>query len=113
MRVISLLVALFTSVSALQAPVNQQKPVAPATKVNPTFLVSTGAAVMTAASNVQMAMAGGQSEGMGLTLGIDDPRELVAALAVGTAFWTLYYNWAKDQPDNESDFFGEYDDRRA
>ena len=58
------------------------------------------------------ALAGGQSEGTGLVLGIDDGRETtVLTLVFGSFFW-LYYNWAKDQPDSDSDFFAEYDERR-
>lgn len=72
-----------------------------------------GAAVTTAAINVNVALAGGQSEGTGLTLGIDDGRETIALFGVFFAFFTLYYNWAKGQPDSDSDFFGEIDDRRA
>ena len=58
------------------------------------------------------ALAGGQSEGTGLVLGIDDGRETVVLSVVFGAFFTLYYNWAKDQPDSDSDFFAEYDERR-
>ena len=114
------------------------------------------AAVTTAASNVGMALAGGQSEGasssliqaapprrspragMGLPLGIDDSRESTVLALVFGVFFLTYYNWAKDQPDrsasssssslhpfsrllpplvtlpprSDSDFFGEYDERR-
>ena len=27
-------------------------------------------------------------------------------------FFAVYYNWAKMQPDSDSDFFAEYDERR-
>lgn len=58
------------------------------------------------------AFAGGQSEGTGLPLGVDDGREGIALTCVFGFFFATYYNWAKDQPDSESDFFGEYDERR-
>ena len=58
------------------------------------------------------ALAGGQSEGTGLVLGIDDGRETTVLTLVFGAFFWLYYNWAKDQPDSDSDFFAEYDERR-
>mmetsp|Transcript_14151 Transcript_14151/g.43750 ORF Transcript_14151/g.43750 Transcript_14151/m.43750 type:complete len:112 (+) Transcript_14151:90-425(+) len=58
------------------------------------------------------ALAGGQSEGTGLSLGIDDPREGTVLWAIGGFFFFIYYNWAKEQPDSDSDFFAEYDERR-
>ena len=27
-------------------------------------------------------------------------------------FLPIFFNWSKDQPDSDSDFFGEYDERR-
>ena len=44
--------------------------------------------------------------------GVDDPREFVAFSFVFLTFFSFYYTWAKDQPDSNSDFFSEYDDRR-
>ena len=44
--------------------------------------------------------------------GIDDGRETTVLALVFGIFFATYYNWAKDQPDSESDFFGEIDDRR-
>ena len=58
------------------------------------------------------ALAGGQSEGTGLSLGIDDPREGTVLWVIGGFFFFTYYNWAKEQPDSDSDFFAEYDERR-
>jgi len=58
------------------------------------------------------AFAGGQSEGTGLSLGIDDGREGTVLTFVFGFFFLVYYNWAKDQPDSDSDFFAEYDERR-
>jgi hypothetical protein len=58
------------------------------------------------------AFAGGQSEGTGLSLGIDDPREATVLTLIGGFFFATYYNWAKEQPDSDSDFFAEYDERR-
>ena len=58
------------------------------------------------------ALAGGQSEGTGLSLGIDDPREGTVLWVIGGFFFATYYNWAKEQPDSDSDFFAEYDERR-
>ena len=31
---------------------------------------------------------------------------------IGGFFFATYYNWAKEQPDSDSDFFAEYDERR-
>ena len=56
------------------------------------------------------ALAGGQSEGTGLSLGIDDPREGTVLWVIGGFFFFTYYNWAKEQPDSDSDFFAEYDE---
>jgi len=58
------------------------------------------------------AFAGGQSEGTGLSLGIDDGREGTVLTVIFGFFFLVYYNWAKDQPDSDSDFFAEYDERR-
>ena len=49
------------------------------------------------------ALAGGQSEGTGLSLGIDDPREGTVLWVIGGFFFATYYNWAKEQPDSDSD----------
>lgn len=86
--------------SALKLPTMTVKP------------LQVGAAVSTAMLNAQMAVAGGQSEGMGLPWGIDDDRETLVTVVIFGLFFALYYNWAKDQPDSDSDFFGEYDERR-
>lgn len=77
------------------------------------FQKAVAAAVATASVNILPALAGGQAEGTGLTLGIDDSREFYVLAVVFAGFWVLYFNWAKDQPDNDSDFFAEYDERRA
>jgi len=58
------------------------------------------------------AFAGGQSEGTGLSLGIDDGREGTVILVIFGFFFLVYFNWAKEQPDSDSDFFAEYDERR-
>jgi hypothetical protein len=58
------------------------------------------------------AFAGGQAEGTGLALGIEDEREGIALLCVGGFLFSVFFNWSKDQPDSDSDFFGEYDERR-
>eukprot|EP00629_Pelagomonadales_sp_RCC1024_P002599 CAMPEP_0119266380 /NCGR_PEP_ID=MMETSP1329-20130426/4889_1 /TAXON_ID=114041 /ORGANISM="Genus nov. species nov., Strain RCC1024" /LENGTH=108 /DNA_ID=CAMNT_0007266257 /DNA_START=114 /DNA_END=440 /DNA_ORIENTATION=+ len=59
------------------------------------------------------AFAGGQSEGTGLPLGVDDGREGIALSCVFLGMFSVYYNWAKDQPDSDgSDFFAEYEERR-
>ena len=58
------------------------------------------------------ALAGGQSEGTGLSLGIDDPREGTVLWVIGGFFFATYANWAKEQPDSDSHFFAEYDERR-
>ncbi|KAJ1460374.1 hypothetical protein M885DRAFT_495055 [Pelagophyceae sp. CCMP2097] len=104
-----LLLALAVTASAL-APtkVAAKKPLLQLQKQG----VVAAAAFTTAASNVGMAFAGGQSEGTGLVFGIDDNRELTALALVFGSFFALYFNWAKEQPDSDSDFFGEIDDRR-
>lgn len=94
------LLLVIASVCALQLPKVNVKP------------MQVGAAISTAMLNAQMAVAGGQSEGMGLPWGVDDDRETLVTVVIFGLFFTLYYNWAKDQPDSDSDFFGEYDERR-
>ena len=79
----------------------------------PKIFAAASAAFTAAQANVHMALAGGQSEGTGLILGIDDNREFIVLAIVWFAFTTLYFGWAKDQPDNDSDFFAEYDERRV
>mmetsp|Transcript_12127 Transcript_12127/g.36042 ORF Transcript_12127/g.36042 Transcript_12127/m.36042 type:complete len:110 (-) Transcript_12127:89-418(-) len=71
------------------------------------------AAAATAFTAPAMALAGGQSEGTGLSLGIDDPRESTVLTVIFGFFFAVYYNWAKTQPDSNSDFFAEYDERRS
>ena len=58
------------------------------------------------------ALAGGQAEGTGLALGIEDEREGYALLAVGGFMFTVFFRWSAEQPDADSDFFAEYDERR-
>ena len=58
------------------------------------------------------ALAGGQAEGTGLALGIEDEREGYALLAVGGFMFTVFFRWSAEQPDSDSDFFAEYDERR-
>ena len=45
-------------------------------------------------------------------LGVDDGREGIALSCVFLGMFSVYYNWAKEQPDSDSDFFAEYDERR-
>jgi len=70
-------------------------------------------AAVTAATTNMVANAGGQSEGTGLIFGIDDNRELLVLGVIFFGFFTLYNGWASGQPDSDSDFFGEYDERRS
>ena len=58
------------------------------------------------------ALAGGQAEGTGLALGIEDEREGYALLAVGGFMFAVFFRWSAEQPDADSDFFAEYDERR-
>ena len=44
------------------------------------------------------ALAGGQSEGTGLSLGIDDPREGTVLWVIGGFFFFTYYNWPRSSP---------------
>lgn len=111
-----LLLLLCAPTLALVVPTAKHTPITPTLSLSQNFhkAVATASAAMTTASvNVGAALAAGQSEGTGLTLGIDDNRELLVLAVVFSGFWVLYFNWAKDQPDNDSDFFSEYDERRA
>ena len=104
-----LLASLLVVASALKAP----KTAAPAAKLlsaapvaaaNPLSKVVAAAAAATAGFAPYAAMA--QSEGTGLMFGIDDQRlQLALVLGYGLMF-SIYFNWAKDQPDSDSDFFG-------
>mmetsp|Transcript_2882 Transcript_2882/g.9564 ORF Transcript_2882/g.9564 Transcript_2882/m.9564 type:complete len:119 (+) Transcript_2882:260-616(+) len=108
-------VALMSAASGLQTPTTTKAaPKSPSMRpaTIPKSWGAAGAAMAAASANVQVALAGGQSEGTGLILGVDDGRQLVVSAVIFAAFWTLYFGWAKDQPDNGSDFFGEYDERR-
>lgn len=106
----SVLVATLLACSSALAPTQAKRTVS-APKISAPKPVSFAAAA--AAFTPFAALAGGQSEGTGLVLGIDDGRETtVLTLVFGSFFW-LYYNWAKDQPDSDSDFFAEYDERRG
>ena len=58
------------------------------------------------------ALAGGQAEGTGLALGIEDVREGYALLGMGGFMFAVFFRWSAEQPDSDSDFFGEYDERR-
>ena len=58
------------------------------------------------------ALAGGQAEGTGLALGIEDVREGYALLGMGGFMFAVFFRWSAEQPDADSDFFGEYDERR-
>merc|ERR1719263_769896 len=92
-----LLASLLVVASALQAPTAKT-------------VAAPAVAAAAAAFTPYAAMA--QSEGMGLMFGIDDQR-LQYTLILGYGFmFAIYFNWAKDQPDSDSDFFGEYDKRR-
>mmetsp|Transcript_22723 Transcript_22723/g.69853 ORF Transcript_22723/g.69853 Transcript_22723/m.69853 type:complete len:108 (+) Transcript_22723:70-393(+) len=106
MRVAAVLFAFLSVASALQLPMQLRQQAA---KVAP----AVAAAVTVAQTNVGMAVAGGQSEGTGLIFGIDDGRETLVLAVVFFGFFTLYNGWAAGQPDSNSDFFGEYDERRA
>lgn len=60
-----------------------------------------------AASSQVMAL-----EGTGNALGFDGPIFTYILIAVYLAIGTVWFQWANKQPDTESDFFGEYDQRR-
>jgi hypothetical protein len=105
----SVLVATLLACSSALAPTQAKRTVS-APKISAPKPVSFAAAA--AAFTPFAALAGGQSEGTGLVLGIDDGRETTVLTLVFGAFFWLYYNWAKDQPDSDSDFFAEYDERR-
>lgn len=107
MRVVAVLFAVLSAASALQLPMVQLRQ--QAAKAAP----AVAAAVTVAQTNVHMAVAGGQSEGTGLIFGIDDGRETLVLAVVFFGFFTLYNGWAAGQPDSNSDFFGEYDERRS
>ena len=105
----SVLVATLLACSSALAPTQAKRTVS-APKISAPKPVSFAAAA--AAFTPFAALAGGQSEGTGLSLGIDDPREGTVLWVIGGFFFFTYYNWAKEQPDSDSDFFGEYDERR-
>ncbi|CEM07916.1 unnamed protein product [Vitrella brassicaformis CCMP3155] len=51
------------------------------------------------------------TEGTGEPLGVDSPLQLLAITAIPLSLGILFINWSKENPDNEGDFFSEYDRR--
>ena len=98
-----LLASLLVCASALQAPMTKSVAPAAAAKAAPVKLFSKVAAAA-AAFTPYAAMA--QSEGTGLMFGIDDQRLQYALILGYGLMFSVYFNWAKDQPDSDSDFFG-------
>ena len=39
-------------------------------------------------------------------------REGYALLGMGGFMFAVFFRWSAEQPDSDSDFFGEYDERR-
>ena len=103
-----LLTLLFAGAAAL-APTPAKKHIIKATK--PAALPYQVAAAATAFAPLA-ALAGGQAEGTGLALGIEDVREGYALLGMGGFMFAVFFRWSAEQPDADSDFFGEYDERR-
>ena len=57
------------------------------------------------------ALAGGQAEGTGLALGIEDEREGRALLAVGGFMFTVFFRWSRSSRTRTATA-AEYDERR-
>ena len=104
-----LLTLLFAGAAAL-APTPGLAPT-PAKQAKPAALPYQVAAAATAFAPLA-ALAGGQAEGTGLALGIEDVREGYALLGMGGFMFAVFFRWSAEQPDSDSDFFGEYDERR-
>mmetsp|Transcript_30183 Transcript_30183/g.39764 ORF Transcript_30183/g.39764 Transcript_30183/m.39764 type:complete len:121 (-) Transcript_30183:245-607(-) len=53
------------------------------------------------------------TEGTGEALGFEGPIFNYILFGIYLAIGSVWFQWASKQPDNEADFFGEYDQRRT
>lgn len=112
MQVLAVLALVATASAFSPAPVRVARRSAVAMSAQKPSFVKSGLATL-AASPLVASSAAFATEGTGEGLGVDDGRLLAVLFAVHWSIAALWYSWQKDQPDRESDFFAEYDDRRA